>query len=581
MAAQPPGDAKRIAKRTPIIAVCVFLATLGAAIGHHVYYRHLADTEVQSESQQAWSIRVGTLFAFLVRLGLVSLLWIVADQQIWKTLRRKAMTLGSINSMFGIMGDPTRLFSWDLVSRAKLLTLFAVMAWLMPLLAIFTPATLSVQPLVKPVAEPRAVRTVNFTNDDQWATFEGAGRIYGPGIEISRLFTEVSSSHRVTPQPAPFPNATYDLEFWGPSYKCEDPDAVFARQNEPTWDLGNYNHSSLREAFFAELPFAAANRSDTRASMQLYQAAAPFYLDNMIFIFGGGGGELTRGGAGSTGTRLICQMHNTSYSITMEFVNGSQTIIPRNIEYLEPQAWDSSAGAQTLLQGTEDVLPSFYTTHLLFTYLLVNNITMGASGTLSFPGNGGAKSIPLLQSALIYCPEIANATSDLDYLGIKDPSKCRNGTLARAIEDLSRNFTLSTMMYQHWGDNATVMVPITVSSPLNYYAYDMSTLMIAYGVGFGVVIVCLAWGGLVLLQNGISSSTSFSTVMLTTRNPDLDELAVGHWLGAKPLPGDINGVRLRFGMLKQGGHPGFGVEGGVVSLKESERGEDGDMAQRF
>ncbi|KAK3348990.1 hypothetical protein B0T25DRAFT_569648 [Lasiosphaeria hispida] len=128
----------------------------------------------------------------------------------------------------------------------------------------------------------------------------------------------------------------------------------------------------------------------------------------MIFIFGGGGGELTSISADSTGTGLICQMHNTSYSITMD-----------------------SMGAQTLLLGTEDVLPSFYTTHLFFTYLLVNNIIMSVSGTLLFPGNGGAKSIPLLQSALIYCLEIANATSDLDYLGIKDPSKCRNGTLAR------------------------------------------------------------------------------------------------------------------------------------------------------
>lgn len=67
-----------------------------------------------------------------------------------------------------------------------------------------------------------------------------------------------------------------------------------------------------------------------------------------------------------------------------------------------------------------------------------------------------------------------------------------------------------------------------------------------------------------LKENGIVSSTAFSTVILSTRDQDLDSVAVGRWLGSVPLSNDIAKVRMRFGYVinKEGEFtPGLGWMG--------------------
>lgn len=76
--------------------------------------------------------------------------------------------------------------------------------------------------------------------------------------------------------------------------------------------------------------------------------------------------------------------------------------------------------------------------------------------------------------------------------------------------------------------------------------------------------------------NGISSSLSFSSILLTTRNQTLDDLAIGHALGSQPLNTTIGATKLRFriidgefvdGDLKK---VGFGLESEVRGLRKGD-----------
>lgn len=72
-------------------------------------------------------------------------------------------------------------------------------------------------------------------------------------------------------------------------------------------------------------------------------------------------------------------------------------------------------------------------------------------------------------------------------------------------------------------------------------------------------------------MNGVASDTAFATMLLTTRNQDLDEIAKGYNMGAVGLTGGVEDIKLRFGIVGgEGGHAAFGREENVRLLKRGE-----------
>ncbi|OAA59889.1 hypothetical protein SPI_06087 [Niveomyces insectorum RCEF 264] len=684
---------KSIAWRYPALAVGLFVASLLFAVGHDLYYKSLdgklADGDDPSttsstttptstsgsmfrligsapfsSTSQTWAIRIGTGLAILHKTALVAVVGMVGAQQVWVTLRRKAMTIGGIDSLFSVLDNPLALWSRDLLAHAKMLVLLAMVAWLLPLVAVVTPATLTVQS--RPLASVARldVPTTNFFDATQWVSAGGAGYIVGASFAIATLFSNVYSSAGIVhaaagPPPPASPNSSYEQIFYGPSYKCISLADALNANYPATWLLdnpineANTTYKTFADVFYGEL--GLPHTSDpAREAISVYAAAAPSYLFNMILISASGTNPLWDGGvfpsnisstSGSTngskgsessessessnsnsnstfesppGSNLVCQLYNTSFHISKRFVNGVQTAVPLDIEYLEPQSWDDSAGKYALLdpcsgvQGDPDTAPNnssrgachnatatFYVTHRLFSYLLASTLRAGASGTVtvvSGPGTNAATS-PLLQSPLMHCPDVYNSSQFLnsDAISSADEMKpalyCRNGTLAAAIEDLSRNFTLSTLTFGGWA-NHTDRVAVTSTADRLFFAYGASTrrtLWAAYGSALGAVLAVLVLGAWALWRNGVVSSTSFATALLTTRNPGLtgllhvqsdDNTRTGaeadvntvyrRSLGSLPVDSRVQKLRLRFGYIdnNDGGLAGFGLDGTVKPLPD-------------
>jgi hypothetical protein len=79
-----------------------------------------------------------------------------------------------------------------------------------------------------------------------------------------------------------------------------------------------------------------------------------------------------------------------------------------------------------------------------------------------------------------------------------------------------------------------------------------------------------------IVANGVSHSTSFSTMIATTRSLKLDALVEGNSLGALPLDRDAHKTRLKFGKLleekgDEGGYIAFGLEDEVLNLRRNGR----------
>lgn len=114
---------------------------------------------------------------------------------------------------------------------------------------------------------------------------------------------------------------------------------------------------------------------------------------------------------------------------------------------------------------------------------------------------------------------------------------------------------------------------MTTHQVVNHYIYDRRTLLITYGIFFFVSLIVALLGLRAFLLNGVNCDTTFSTILLTTRNPDLDQIAEGHCLGAQPLSKDISGLKLRFGVLNgaDAKHAAFGVENSVSHLTKGDQ----------
>ena len=69
-----------------------------------------------------------------------------------------------------------------------------------------------------------------------------------------------------------------------------------------------------------------------------------------------------------------------------------------------------------------------------------------------------------------------------------------------------------------------------------------------------------------LLTNEIAGELSFSQILVTTRNPTLDEISEGAGLGGIYITDRVKKVKVRYGKLVGTGQVGFGTENEIHSL---------------
>jgi hypothetical protein len=264
--------------------------------------------------------------------------------------------------------------------------------------------------------------------------------------------------------------------------------------------------------------------------------------------------------------------------VDLHFTNGIQTLTPISIDHVAYANWSGSAASHSVQPSYSVLDPTvnagFYVIHLMFSGLLQGEPIMSKRGGL-FENETASSTAPftdtsLAQTGLFACADIWN-TSTYNYLyDIDSTTLCRNGTLAQAIEDLSHNFTYSLLSLN--GGNATVKV--TDLTLRNYYFYGGTTLLAAYMSAVAVAIASVVVGFIALRRNGVSQGTSFSSVLMTTRNPELDRLVTGHCLGSEPLKDEIGKVRLQFGEIEGADlrrrHAAFGTKDSVTALSKGE-----------
>lgn len=124
------------------------------------------------------------------------------------------------------------------------------------------------------------------------------------------------------------------------------------------------------------------------------------------------------------------------------------------------------------------------------------------------------------------------------------------------------------------------LVKVTTYTYENEYFYSPEHLLQSYEIAMVFTTMAIVIGLISLRSNGVSHSTSFSAIMSTTRNLQLNELVLreGLDIGSEPLPEAMMKARLKFGKLlgvitfvdREVKHVGFGYEAQVQTLRRGE-----------
>lgn len=405
------------------------------------------------------------------------------------------------------------------------------------------------------------VPTIDYSNDSQlfWANFEGVGRLDGATPAITRLASATSASMYILPFEAPFPNSSYTLEFYAPAFRCENLSTAVLANN-----LDTGSAKSLQEAWDITMDGKLNTTLETLYVAESPEAVEGVYMPSHLFVNTNGNPRF-----GQDGANYSCHLWNTSYTVDFVFNDSVQSTSIRQLQHVAPLSISSGGIVDTYAPGEIQ----YWTMFTALAEILVAQVGWGS--TLSFRGGDSA----LVRTGLAACPEIRYGDSGMAaYFGALFAGwMCRAGSVPAAIEDLSHNLTLSVLSSALLA-NATA-APVRARRAATFYAYNWRALALAYALALAAAAACAAVGLRALRANGYGAGASFSSILLTTRNAELDGLARGHCLGESPLADDIRGAVLRYGVLRGGdscggstttSHAAFGLRDSVRPIKKGE-----------
>ena len=112
-----------------------------------------------------------------------------------------------------------------------------------------------------------------------------------------------------------------------------------------------------------------------------------------------------------------------------------------------------------------------------------------------------------------------------------------NRTFSELVEELSRNQTLSLFSNDRFWlpTKSSSLSDVSHWTSNTVYEYRPYNLWLAYGIAIASSFFAVVLGLYALWRNGVSHDNSFSAIMAVTQNDFLNELTLGHSLGATPM----------------------------------------------
>lgn len=586
---------------TPVSMIVLLLLGLGSAVGHHLYYSSLDKQHAGSAAQQQWVTRIGTALAFLTQATLAAAVLISRKQRVWVSLRGKFLSLYAIDALFNVTDNFFDFINGEMIARAKTATMMALVRWIIPIAAIFTPGTISVVSTVEfnttsctaptlrfPYEQSNMTHLVN-SSATNGALGEDWRVIYiSPSALAKKIFTLSAYSGDIadgvpdvegaTLRQDCDANCTYAISFEGPTLNCTE---------EIPWDSG-------RAPWHDDLSFLASDKDAAYgfkyvmstlgaefASMMGYSpenshANSTTSLPDVLWV----GHRIKISNNTDLKPEEIYEPHVYScqnsvgrYKVSAQVRDGRIVTLIDSVDVLYGVPHESPN-----VTNTEAITPNWAVMNVLSSIL-------GGNATIEPNGPSGSYAQLSTVGTSVGSTPLTTHVDQIELRTVPD--------LGTEVEKVVHKMVASLLAERSLVYAATMDSTCSSSRAYNIYHYNAHTLVVVY-----VVTVVLAWlmvglGAVSLVQNGVAHDTNFSSFVATTRNERLDRLFQGACLGKNPLGKELGKTKLMFGEQQEPllasaasagggggsfqtletevGHTAFGTEGGVRRLKKGGR----------
>jgi hypothetical protein len=237
---------------------------------------------------------------------------------------------------------------------------------------------------------------------------------------------------------------------------------------------------------------------------------------------------------------FYCENWNATFDIHVNYTSSIENITVQNTTYLNnfsiPYILETATSNG---ENSIQIPPQFEDTLHYNHAALFRSLGELMKGSIMRESHGA----PVLQTNLASIPglisfnEMAEGLSG-HYQPVSD--------LRSTIENFSRNLTISLLSSPVLQIAHYVRTTCYEETFLTVWVCDPWILWLAYGMAIVVSLGCLFVGGLAVYGNdGEIYENSFSTVLRTTRNHELDRLVRDDTNGGQPLSHDIGRTKVR------------------------------------
>jgi hypothetical protein len=120
---------------------CLAIAAC-SAVGHHCLYQSLRGQRVDEQKyDQNVNVYIGTALTLLTKLSLTGAVSLAYSQVLWQKLLGQRLRISHIDSLSSLVTTPSALDDWRILRNFPLLTALALVAWCMPIIAVFPQAS--------------------------------------------------------------------------------------------------------------------------------------------------------------------------------------------------------------------------------------------------------------------------------------------------------------------------------------------------------------------------------------------------------------------------------------------------------
>lgn len=607
--------------------VGLFILGLMGALAHHAFYKSLHGHEAKNQLQM---VRYGTALAYFTKATLVGTVVLSYRQRIWQTFRSRVLTLGAIDALFAATDDPTYFKNWEMIRNAKLATIMALASWLIPIASVLSPASLTsivtTEILPNTTTTCPSVPSLNISAESD-KDFRHQRNVSGiPAVSL--LYWNTTDPRATQPgwfdywdepsQPldrlalmsafsgGPLPrkdfanqacglgwNCSYTISFTAPGYQCKE----LANGSYPnTQGLENigapFNISSLApigpNIYRGEVEIGEYQRPQVPSSRDGTPMQGPpypedlgvFKMEPVIWIgYTTNTSQPLPPGSPFASKWLTvmmprifsCTHYKTQYSVFFDHTESFSNATITERRFLAPLinttfGWfpNGTVDTSSIVPSSNFVRPDTNITNYKLTaayHAIGYEFRSFLQGRIerepNFPGPSYSRSVDtdITKTRLIYTKDRFNRDVPVEDLQTQIESFCDDLILSL--------FSIPNLVISSATDAYCVK-----SRSVNIFYYGSRNLWIGYAVVITITLVFLIVGLLAIRANGIASDIGFSRILVTTRNPLLDDLSVGACLGNSPFPAELSRTKLRFGVLEEGAYDeSVGDQGGLQGVQ--------------